>query len=34
MRKFLLSQGFTVETLSLLNRENIQKLAAEYGYKK
>lgn len=33
MRKFLLSKGFQPETLALLNRENLARLAADYGWK-
>lgn len=33
MFKFLLEKGFKMETLALLNIENIEKLAAEQGYK-
>lgn len=33
MREFLLNKGFQPETLALLNRANLRKLADEYGYK-
>lgn len=33
VRQFLLSKGFKVETLALLNEENLIKLAAEYQFK-
>lgn len=34
MRCFLLAHGFKPETLALLNRANLRKLAEEYGFKK
>lgn len=33
MRQFLLTKGFKSSTLDLLNAENLQKLAFEYGWK-
>lgn len=30
---YLMSKGFTVETLSRLNNDNLAKLAAEYHFK-
>lgn len=32
MRKFLMSKGFKAETLALLTKVNLIRLAREYGY--
>jgi hypothetical protein len=33
LKKFLVRKGFNIGTLALLNQANLERLAADYGYK-